>query len=132
MPDFRRLGSLLLGPALRVRRVWRRTARSVAILPDVLEAVLVLPRVSQQLEVIAFQTATLQQMHEEIARVRGDTAALPPIHRTLEQVAAALERVDANTAAVDELVQIMLPLGRLTNRRAGRRALGVSVDRPPA
>jgi hypothetical protein len=122
-----RLGAALLAPARRVAGAWRQARRTASLLPDVVDAILVLPRLSQQLEVIGLQTATLIDMEAEIARVRGDTAALPPISATLERMAVLLDRVDANTAAVDQLAQVVLPLqgaaarvGRAAERWPGR------------
>jgi cob(I)alamin adenosyltransferase len=124
---FGQVGGALLGPVRRVAGAWRSARRTVAVVPDVMEAILVLPRVSQRLEVIGFQTATLLDMQEEIARVRGDTASLPPMSLTLERMAVLLDRVDANTAAVEQLAQVVLPLqgaavrvGRAADRWPGR------------
>ena len=118
--------SLILNRARRVAGAWRTTRRTIARVPDVLDAILILPRVSQQLEVIGFQTATLVDMHQEIARVRGDTAALPPMNETLERMAVLLDRVDANTAGVEQLAQVMLPLQGAALR------VGRAADRWPA
>lgn len=70
----------------RVGGVWRTTRRTVERVPDVFDAILILPRLGEQLEliqvhtakleVIEFHTANLGEMREEIARLRGDTAAL--------------------------------------------------------
>jgi hypothetical protein len=76
--------------------VLRTTQRTVASVPDVVEAILVLPSIADQLEVIRVQTATLPEMYEEIARVRGDTSAL--------------RRLEANTAAVERLAEVIVPL----------------------
>jgi hypothetical protein len=72
---------LLLRPLRRVVRVLRTTRRTVAAVPDVVDAILVLPVIAQRLEVISFQTATLPEMHAEIARLRGDTEALARLTR---------------------------------------------------
>jgi hypothetical protein len=126
----------LLSPVRRLTRVWRTTRRTVGLVPDVVEAVLVLPRLSQQLDVIGFNTATLADMNAEIARVRGDTMALAHIDETLGRMAVLLDRVDVNTAAVEQLAEVMLPLqgaaarvGRVADRWPARPRPG---RRPPA
>ena len=114
----------LLSPLRRFASVWRTTRRTAAKVPDVVEAILVLPHVSRQLDVIGFQTATLPEMHAEIVRLRGDTAALPQIDETLARMAVLLDRVDANTVGVQQLAEVVVPLqgaalrlGRLADRR---------------
>jgi hypothetical protein len=101
----------------RLGRGWRRATRTALLIPEALEAVVLLPR---QLELIAFHTATLQEMHAEIAAVRGDT----------ERMALLLGRVDANTASVERLAEIAVPLegaaarlGRLADRWPAPRTL---------
>lgn len=126
------LPALLLRPVRGFAQAWRTTRRSVALVPEVLEAVLVLPRLHDRLTVVGIQTATLIDMQAEIERMRGDTASLPAINQNLERVAVLLESVDANTTAVDQLAQVMLPLqgaatrvGRMADRwppRGGRAA----------
>ena len=77
----------------RVGSVWRVTRRTVERVPDVVEAILVLPRLSQQLEVIEVHTANLEEMREEIARLRGDTAALAEMALPLQSAAIRVGRV---------------------------------------
>ncbi|MEP8553314.1 hypothetical protein, partial [Enterobacter mori] len=81
--------------------------RTVERLPDVVEAILVLPELSRQLETIAFAAATLPEMHAEIARVRGDTARLREIDATLAEVLIPLRGA-------------AIRIGRLSDRRVGR------------
>lgn len=88
-----RLGGALLVPARRLAGAWSAARRTVALVPEAVEAILVLPRLSEQLEVVCFQTATLADMRAELARM-----------------GLALERVDANTQAVDQLAEVLLPL----------------------
>ena len=125
---------LVAAPLRRVVRALRTTGRTVARVPDVVEAVLVLPTLARQLEAISFATATLPQMHEEIGRVRGDTSALPQIDATLARMAVLLDRVDANTAAVHDLAEVLVPLrgaafrvgrfaDRIPNRPEARRQI---------
>ena len=87
-----RLAFTLLAPVRRIAGVWRTTRRTAACVPDLVEAVLVLPHISQQLEVIRFQTATLLEMREEIERVRGDTAALAQVALPLQDAALRIGR----------------------------------------
>jgi hypothetical protein len=116
-----RLGGLVAAPLRRVWRAVRVTGRTVARVPDVVEAVLVLPTLSQQLAVIEFQTASLADMHAELARVRGNTSTLPVIDERLEQVVA-------NTAYVEQMHGVLLPLsgamlrlGKISDRWPARR-----------
>ena len=127
---------MILSPRLLLRRIvgtWRTTRRTVARLPDVVDAILVLPTLSQQLEAIQFATATLPEMHEEIARVRGDTSSLPQIDRNLQGMAVLLDRIEGNTAGVEQLTEVLVPLrgaalrvGRMSERWPQR-----AVARPP-
>ncbi len=112
----------------RLSRPLRTTRRTVARLPDVVEAILVLPTLARQLEAIAFATATLPEMHEEIARVRGDTSSLPQIDRNLQGMAVLLDRIEVNTAGVEQLTEVLVPLrgaavrvGRASERWPQRR-----------
>jgi hypothetical protein len=129
----------LLRPFRRLARASGTIGQTVASVPEVFEAILFLPKVSQQLEVVAFQTATLADMHEELARVRGNTASLPRVEDRLALVNEALARIDANTQAVERLAEVALPLSgaavrlgrfadRLPQRRIAERA-GVSISR---
>lgn len=118
-----RAGRIVLTPIRRIAATWRTTRRTAARLPDVVEAILVLPTLSRQLDAIRFATATLPEMHAEIARVRGDTSALPEIDRTLAGMAVLLDRIERNTAGVEQLTEVLVPLrgaavrvGRMTDR----------------
>ena len=121
-----RLGGLVAAPFRRMARGWHTVRRSAGLVPEALEAILTLPRLSGQLELIGFQTATLNDMYSEIARVRGDTSALPRIDETLAQMAVLLDRVDRNTAAVEQLAEIVMPLQGAALR------MGRVADRWPA
>ncbi len=114
----------------RLTRTWRTTRRTAARIPDVVEAILVLPTLSRQLDAIAFATATLPEMHEEIARVRGDTSSLPQIDRNLQGMAVLLDRIEGNTAGVEQLTEVLVPLrgaalrvGRVSERWPQRKAV---------
>ena len=118
-PLRRARGVLLPGPWLdrtgrplrRAVRALRTTRRTVAAVPDAVEAILLLPVIAERLEVISFQTATLRDMHDEIARVRGDTAML--------------RQIETNTLAVQQLAEVIVPLQSATAR------LGRFADRLP-
>jgi hypothetical protein len=111
-----------------VLRVLRSTRRTAAAVPDLVDAILVLPTLAQQLEIVAFQTATLVEMREELARIRSNTAAIPHLDTRLEHVHDVLCRVDVNTQAVQQLTDVALPLhgaavrlGRFADRLPQRR-----------
>jgi hypothetical protein len=77
---------LVLNPLRSVARALRITGRTVAAVPDVVEAILVLPHLARQLEEVRFSTATLPEMLEEIRRVQADTSTLPVMHDELERM----------------------------------------------
>ena len=118
----RRFGRLLLVPVRGAAGLWRSARR----IPEVVDAVLVLPQLAQQIERVGIQTATLLEMQREIALLRGDTAALRSIDQTLGLVAAHLQRVDANTVHVEQLASVLLPLQGAAVR------VGRAADRLPA
>jgi hypothetical protein len=120
----------LLRPFRPLVRVLHSTRRTAAAVPDLVDAILVLPRLARQLEIVAFQTATLVEMHEELVRVRSNTAALPHLDTRLERVHEVLCHVDRNTQAVQQLADVVLPLqtaavrvGRIADRLPQRRAV---------
>jgi hypothetical protein len=117
-----------------VLRPVRGALRTVALLPRVVDAILVLPSLSRQLDEVTEHTAHLAAILAELERVRSDTIALPAINDNLERMCGTLDRVEANTLAVEQLAEIALPLqgaavrvGRLADRLPQRRAV-----RPPA
>jgi hypothetical protein len=119
----------LLRPFQPLVRALRTTRRTAAAVPDLVDAILILPALSRQLEVVAFQTATLVEMHEELARVRANTAVLPHLDSELAHVHDVLCHVDQNTQAVQQLADVALPLhgaalrfGRFADRLPQRRA----------
>ena len=129
--------SALTAPVRVVGRTLAATGRTVARVPSVFDAILTLPSLSKQLEAINVQTAALLDVQAELAQVRADTAALPPILATLERVATLLENVDANTTAVEQLAEVMVPLqgaaervGRMSDRwpRRGRSSATSAAD----
>lgn len=101
----------------------------VATLPRVVDAVLVLPELSRQLGQVGADTDSLPAILEELRNVQGDTRALPAIHAELEAMRLALAQVQAQTADLEQLVEIAVPLqgaaarvGRFANRFPQRRA----------
>jgi hypothetical protein len=125
----------VLRPFRGVARAIGSTRRTVAALPDVVEAILYLPTVSQQLEVVVFQTATLADIREALLQVEQNTGVLPNMDERVASVHEVLMRVDANTQAVERLAEVALPLhgaaqrfGRFADRLPQRRGTAV----PPA
>ena len=111
-----------------VLRPLRGAVDVIAALPAVVEAILVLPTVSRQLDDVRADTAHLRDILVELQRVHGDTAALPAINATLVTMAASINNVERNTLAVEQLAEIALPLqgaalriGRFTDKRSQRR-----------
>ena len=86
MPSLRRGLAALLVPLRHAARAVRATRRTVEAVPDLVDAILVLPTISRQLEQVAFATATLPEMHAEVARLRGDMTALPAMDARLAQL----------------------------------------------
>jgi hypothetical protein len=118
-----------------VLRPLRGIAHTVAALPRVVDAVLVLPTLSRQLADVRDHTAVLPDILVELERVRSDTISLPAINANLEQMCGTLDRVEQNTLAVERLAEIALPLqgaavrvGRFADRLPQRRTL----REPPA
>jgi hypothetical protein len=119
-----------LRPFRRFAQAFRSTRRTVAAVPDLVDAILVLPAVTRQLEVVAFQTASLADLHEALLQVQRNTAVLPRMDDRLAGVHEALARVDANTQAVERLAEVALPLhgaalrlGRFADRLPQRRVV---------
>ena len=120
----------LLRPFRAVARAFRATRRTVVAVPDAMEAILVLPTVARRLEAVAFQTATLDDLRKLLEEVQRNTSALPRMDDRLMGVHESLARVDANTRAVEQLVEVALPLqgaavrlGRFSDRLPRRRVI---------
>jgi hypothetical protein len=119
----------LLRPFRPLIGVLQSTRHTVAAVPELVDAILILPTIARQLEIVAFQTATLQEMHEELVQVRSNTAALPNLDSQLARVHQVLCQVDVNTQSVHQLADVLLPLhgaaarvGRFADRLPQRRA----------
>jgi hypothetical protein len=113
-----------------VLRPLRGAVQVVAALPRVVEAILVLPSLSRQLDEVTEHTAHLAAILTELEGVRGDTTSLPVINANLERMCTTLGRVEENTLAVEQLAEIALPLqgaamrvGRFADRLPQRRAV---------
>jgi hypothetical protein len=122
-----------------VLRPLRGAVRTISLIPSVLEAVLVLPALSRQLDDVRAQTSVLPDILVELERVRSDTIALPVINENLERMCETLGRVESNTLAVEQLAEIALPLqsaavrvGRIADRLPQRRTARGRVVEPPA
>jgi hypothetical protein len=120
---------VLLRPFRPLVGVLRATRRTGAAVPDVVDAILMLPRLARQLELVAFQTATLLEMHEELTQIQSNTAGLPQLNPQIARVHEVLCNVELNTQAVQQLTDVALPLhgaalriGRLADRLPQRRA----------
>jgi hypothetical protein len=105
--------------------------RTVAALPRVVDAVLVLPELSRQLGRVGADTESLPSILAELRAVQGDTHALPQIKAELEAMREALVHVEAQTADLERLVEIAVPLtgaaarvGRFADRLPQRRFNG--------
>ena len=100
----------------------------VAALPRVVEAILVLPRVAEQLDHVCANTNALPAMLEEIEAIRSDTRSLPAVEAELRAMHVALDKIESNTLAVEQLAETVVPLqgaalrvGRFADRLPQRR-----------
>ena len=100
----------------------------VTALPRVVEAILVLPKVSNQLDRICANTDALPAMLEEIEAIRGDTRSLPQVEAELRAMGVKLDQIGQNTLAVEQLAETVVPLqgaaarvGRFADRLPQRR-----------
>jgi hypothetical protein len=100
----------------------------VSALPRVVEAVLVLPTLSEQLSHVERNTDALNDMLAELRAVHGDTACLPFVHEELVAMHAELDLIQKNTLAVEQLAETVVPLqgaamrvGRFADRLPQRR-----------
>ena len=108
----------------------RGVVRTVSALPQVVDAILVLPTLAERLERVDGNTDACPTYSASCARCSADTAALPLIHEELVRDAAARSiQVEANTLAVERLAEIAVPLqgaavrvGRLADRLPQRAA----------
>ena len=99
----------------------------VAALPRVVEAILVLPRVAEQLDRCAANTQVLPPMLAQIEAIRADTRSLA-VEAELRDMLAMLDKIEKNTLAVEQLAEVVVPLqgaalrvGRFADRLPQRR-----------
>lgn len=93
--------------------------RILARLPEVVEAISMLPTISAQLAEVTEHTRSLLEIHAEMARVATATTAL---EATLPPMVASMDRTLRLLAAVAEPLQgTALRIGRLTGGRPPRR-----------
>jgi hypothetical protein len=100
----------------------------VTALPRVVEAILVLPRVAEQLDQVCSNTDALPAMLEEIEGIRSDTRSLPAVEAELRSMRVVLDKIESNTLAVEQLAETLVPLqgaamrvGRFADRLPQRR-----------
>lgn len=100
----------------------------IRALPAVIDAILVLPNVSRQLDDVRESTSTLPQMLVDIQRLKEDTVHLAAMDYEIARMAACVAEVEKNTAAVEQLAEIAVPLqgaaarvGRFADRLPQRR-----------
>jgi hypothetical protein len=100
----------------------------VAALPRVVEAILVLPKVADQLDQVCRNTNALPAMLEEIEGIRSDTRSLPLVEAELRAMRVVLDKIESNTLAVEQLAETVVPLqgaamrvGRFADRLPQRR-----------
>lgn len=114
-----------IGSALRPLRAVVGVIRAV---PGVIDAILVLPSVSRQLEDVRNSTAALPDILEAIRVLREDTVHLAAMDHEIARMANCVAEVEKNTAAVEQLAEIAVPLqgaamrvGRFADRFPQRR-----------
>ncbi len=100
----------------------------VAALPRVVEAILVLPRVAEQLDQVCANTQVLPPMLAQIEAIRADTRSLPAVEAELRDMLVMLDKIEKNTLAVEQLAETVVPLqgaalrvGRFADRLPQRR-----------
>lgn len=115
----------LMNTALRPLRGVAGVIRAV---PDVIDAILVLPSVARQLEDVRTSTAALPDILEAIQVLKEDTVHLAAMDHEIARMANCVAEVEKNTAAVEQLAEIAVPLqgaamrvGRFADRLPQRR-----------
>lgn len=78
----------------------RGTRETLAALPHVVRAVLVLPTLSEQLAHVARNTDALPGLVEQLRDVRSDTRVLPEMHNEFVTVRSTILDMRADTAAI--------------------------------
>jgi len=113
-----------------VLRPLRGVVSVLTALPAVVDAVLVLPTLSRQLDEVREATSTLPAILVELQKVHGDTVCLKEIESELSRMNLTVEQVERNTLAVEQLAEVALPLSGAA-ARVGRFADRLPQRRPP-
>jgi hypothetical protein len=108
-----------------IARPVRGLVRVVAALPAVVDAILVLPTLSRQLEEVRADTRALHAILAELQRVSGDTAALPVIEAELVRLSGVAVPLTGAAARFGRFAD------RLPQRRRSALA-GADGDEPAA
>jgi hypothetical protein len=110
-----------------------QTAReTIAALPEVVQAVLVLPTLSEQLALVQRNTDVLPEILERLDRVEHDTAVLPVMRGDTAAIAAEMPKLvvlEQSLPAVAEGVHHLVDIARPLHGAA--RRLGRWGDRLP-
>ena len=93
----------------------------LAALPDVDEAILVLPTLSRQLDDVKADTARLHEILAELERVSADTSALPSIRADTSVLASIRDELAGISAVALPLQSAAARVGRFADRRDQRR-----------
>ncbi len=110
------------------KRPLRGVVGVILAVPAVIDAILVLPSMSRQLEDVRTSTAVLPDMLDDIQRLKEDTIHLAAMDHEIARMANCVAEVEKNTAAVEQLAEIAVPLqgaamrvGRFADRLPQRR-----------
>ncbi len=118
-----------MNPLRPVWRVLRTGGETIAALPDIVKAVLVLPRLSEQLAHVCRNTDALPGMVAQLERVESDTRVLPIMKDEFVLVRTTVVRMQGDTegvaATLDQLARVAEPLSGAAKR------LGRISDRLP-
>lgn len=123
----------LLKPMHTAGGAIRVTVRTLRLVPELADAVLVLPHLSRQLHEVQLATSTLPEMLRTLERMRDDTSVLPGVRVELAGMSQSLAEVAHSTRSVPQLADIALPLtsaaqrvGRLADRLPTRHGTASS------
>ena len=118
------IGSLRALPRLlaQIEEHTARVAEATGPLPQVADATQVLPPMYERMSEIESAMPTLVEVQQQLADLPSTMdelqARLGGLSETLERLLASLDTLDANVAALREVVQ---PIGRIADRLPGRR-----------
>ena len=83
---------------------------TAASVPDLVAAVRVLPRLSEQLDRIAEGTDALPEMRTAILRLAEDASVLPDVHREIGAMTRATTAMERHTSSISETVPALVTL----------------------